>query len=276
MERPLPISVSIVTCNAEQSLRRCLASARGLAAEIVVVDSGSTDGSRGVVDEFGGRWLEQEWLGFRDQKNVALDHCTQPWVLALDSDEELSEELRASIRAFLREQDLRTSRRWILCAQGLVSGTLGFGTEDWYPDYKLRLFRRASGRWGGSPEHDKVILEGTQVKLEGDLHHYSFPSINRYIDKINVFSDEYLKRQIASGTRWSLLHNLFRPVWRFVRCYIIRRGFLDGFPGLWIATGIAFQTFVRHSRTYEHHVPANSGNSSEEQNGRRPGAAAIN
>ena len=247
----LPLSVPIITFNEEENLRRCLESVTGLAAEIVVVDSGSTDGTRAVAESFGAKWQHQDWLGFRDQKNVALDTCTQPWVLALDADEELSPELRASIGAFFekgggseRFQGGYCSRKVWFLGRWITHG-------DWYPDHKLRLFKRDSAKWGGSPEHDKIDLQGNSVKLVGELHHYSFPSINRYIEKINVFSDAYLERQIAAGNKWSLSHNLFRPLWRFIRCYFLRRGFLDGFPGFWIATAIAFQAFVRHSRTYE-------------------------
>ena len=247
----LPVSASVVTCNEEVNLRRCLESVAGLVSEIVVVDSGSTDGTQAVAESFGVRWFLQDWLGFRDQKNVALEHCTQPWVLALDADEELSPELRESIRRFF-DSGASECHAGAYCARKVWFLGRWILHGDWYPDHKLRLFRRDCGRWGASPEHDKIELKGTRFKLAGDLHHYSFPSINRYVEKINVFSDVYLERQIARGRKWSLMQNLFRPPWRFFRCYFLRRGFLDGFPGLWIATGIAFQAFVRHSRTYEH------------------------
>ena len=247
----LPVSVSVVVCNEEANLQRCLASVADFATEIVVVDSGSTDGTRAVAESFGALWHDQDWLGFRDQKNVALDRCSQPWVLALDADEELSPVLAASIRCFFEDGSCENYAGGY-CARKVWFLSRWITHGDWYPDHKLRLFRRDRGKWGGSPEHDKIELDGERLKLAGDLHHYSFPTINRYIEKINVFSDAYLERQVEHGTKWSLTHNLFRPLWRFFRCYILRRGFLDGFPGLWIATGIAFQAFVRHSRAYEH------------------------
>ncbi|MGK0190615.1 MAG: glycosyltransferase involved in cell wall biosynthesis [Verrucomicrobiales bacterium] len=250
MTAAYPLSIPVITCNEEENLKRCLASVASLDAEIIVVDSGSTDGTRSVADSFGARWSTQEWLGFRDQKNVALGLCTQPWVLALDADEEVSPELMRSIIKFFEDGN---AERYVggYCARKVWFLGRWITHGDWYPDHKLRLFRRDAGTWGGSPEHDKIELNGARLKLAGDLHHYSFPSINRYIEKINVFSDVYLERQLATGKNWSLAHNLFRPFWRFIRCYFIRRGFLDGFPGLWIAMGIAFQAFVRHSRTYE-------------------------
>ena len=247
----LPVSVSIVACNEEHNLPRCLASVASLAAEIVVMDSGSTDGTLRIASDAGARVVHQTWLGYRDQKNAALTHCTQPWVLALDADEELSPALRSEIEAFFRDGRDRhhhgasfPRKVWFL-GRWITHG-------DWYPDRKLRLVRREGARWAGSPEHDFLEVPGDVLRMRSDLHHYSFPDTATFIRKINVFADEYLKRELAAGRQWSLIGNLTRPLWRFFRGYFLRRGFLDGFPGLWIAGAVAFQTFVRHSRTYEH------------------------
>lgn len=247
----LPVSVSIVACNEEHNLPRCLASVAALATETIVMDSGSTDATVHLARDAGARVIHQDWLGYRDQKNAALAHCTQPWVLALDADEELSPALRAEIEAFFRDGlDRRfhgasfPRKVWFL-GRWITHG-------DWYPDRKLRLVRREGARWAGSPEHDYLEVPGEVHGMQSDLHHYSFPDTATFIRKINVFADEYLKRELAAGRSWSLVGNLTRPLWRFFRGYVLRRGFLDGFPGLWIAIAVAFQTFVRHSRTFEH------------------------
>lgn len=247
----LLLSVSIVAFNEERNLPRCLASVAGLAAEVVVMDSGSTDATCRIAEQAGARVIHQAWLGYRDQKNAVLAHCTQPWVLALDADEEVSPALRDEIERFFR--DGRSARFhgasfprkvWFL-GRWITHG-------DWYPDRKLRLVRREGARWAGSPEHDFLETTGPVARFSADLHHYSFPDTATFIRKITIFSDEYLKRELAAGRRWSLWRNLSRPLWRFFRGYVLRLGFLDGFPGLWVAVGVAFQTFVRHSRTYEH------------------------
>jgi glycosyltransferase involved in cell wall biosynthesis len=249
---PLPLSLSIVSCNEEANLRRCLTSAAGLAREIVLVDSGSSDGTLAVAREFGARIVHQDWLGYRDQKNVALGLCTQPWVLALDCDEEVSPELRQSIVTFFEAGDsarfagAEMARKVFFLGRWITHG-------DWYPDRKIRLFLREKAHWGGSPEHDRVELKEGEVKrLAGDLHHYSFRDMAHYISKINGFADVFLERQMAGGAQWSLLAAVFRPWWRFFRAYVLRRGFLDGFPGFWIAIATAFFAFVRYSRKYEH------------------------
>lgn len=248
---PLPLSLSIISCNEEMNLRRCLQSAADLAAEVVVVDSGSTDGTLAIAAEFGARVVHQDWLGHRDQKNVALGLCTQPWVLALDCDEELSVELRGAILRFFKEGDGERfaggemARKVYFLGRWITHG-------DWYPDRKLRLFKRELARWGGSPEHDRITLkEGAVKRLQGDLHHFSFRDMRHYISKINGFADVFLERQRADGVRWSLGQTVVRPCWRFFRAYVLRRGFMDGFPGLWIAVATAFFAFVRYSRKFE-------------------------
>jgi len=255
---PLPLSISIISKNEEANLRRCLESAADLAAEIIVVDSGSTDATRAVAREFGARVEHQDWLGHPGPKNVALRLCTQPWVLALDCDEELSPELRRSIQDFFAQGGHEQNDGAIMPRKVFFLGRW-ITHGDWYPDRKLRLFKRAGALWGGSPEHDKVVLpEGARpcLILDGDLHHYSFRDMSHYISKINVFADVFLQRQEADGVRWALLPTLTRPLWRFFRAYVLRRGFLDGFPGLWIAAATAFFAFVRYSRKYEAEHPA--------------------
>jgi glycosyltransferase involved in cell wall biosynthesis len=250
---PLPLSLAIIARDEEANIARCLRSAEGLPAEIIVVDSGSRDGTRGIAESFGAKVIHQEWLGHRDQKNVALQRCTQPWVLALDCDEELSPALRDSIEKYFQRghseefDGAECNRKVWFLGRWITHG-------DWYPDRKLRLFRREKAVWSGSPEHDRVELRGRITRLDGDLHHYSFPDIRRYVEKINVYSDVFLERQKEAGTRWSLFANVARPPWRFFRAYVLRRGFLDGFPGLWIAVATAFFNFVRYSRKYEDEI----------------------
>lgn len=251
--KPFPLSISIIACNEEANIARCLQSAAGLAQEIFVVDSGSADRTREIAASLGAKVTHQDWLGHRDQKNVALRLCTQPWVLALDCDEELSPELKHSIERFFEDgsadkfNGAECNRKVWFLGRWITHG-------DWYPDRKLRLFRREKAEWAGSPEHDFIKLDGPVTRLQGDLHHYSFPSMSRYIEKINTFSDVFLARQKAEGKQWSLWANVTRPLWRFFRAYVLRGGFLDGFPGLWIAVSTAYFAFVRYSRKFEDEV----------------------
>ena len=250
---PLPISISIISHNEEANLPRCLASAAELAREIVIVDSGSTDRTLAIAEEFGAKVHHQDFLGHRDQKNLCLDHCSEEWILALDCDEELTPELRASILRFFDSGDHeRYVAAWMPRLVWFMGRWIHHG--DWYPDKKIRLFKRSAGRWQGhlsSQVHERVVVEGPETTLQGDLLHYSFRDIRHYLDKHVAYSDTFLEQQQADGVSWTLRDTLFRPWWRFFRAYVLRRGFLDGFPGFWIAMATGFFAFIRHSRKYE-------------------------
>jgi len=249
---PLPLTVSIIARNEAHNLPRCLASVRGWVADMVVVINNCTDHTADVAREQGAVVFESEWRGYRDTKNWALDRCTQPWALCLDADEEVSPALRAEIGAFFARGDDRKFRaarfprkvwfidRWI---------THG----DWYPDHNTRLVAGAHCRRGGDPfVHEHMHVDGPVATLRGDLHHYSFPTLASHVAKINPFADLFLQQQLAKGRRFSASAAVFRPAWRFFRAYVLRLGFLDGFPGLYIAWATAFGAFVRYSRLYEH------------------------
>jgi hypothetical protein len=123
---------------------------------------------------------------------------------------------------------------------------------DWYPDWSCRLFQPTRARWGGDAfVHEKIACAGPVATLNGDLHHYSFPDLSTHVAKIPLFADLFVQQQQARSTRFSLVAALFRPGWRFFRAYVLRRGFLDGYPGFYIAIATAFGAFVRYSRLYE-------------------------
>lgn len=251
MTAPLPISVCIVARNEECNLPRLLASVCGWVTEIVVVLNNTTDASASIAEHYGARVVSSPWIGYRDTKNMALQFANQRWVLALDADEEVSVALREEIILFFKTDlhaeyaGARFPRKTWFLGRWIMHG-------DWYPDRQLRLFRHDSGHWGGSPEHDRIELAGRCADLRAELHHFSNPGIVSHISKITVFSDYFLKRQLENGARWSVASATFRAVWRFVRAYVFRFGFLDGFPGLFIAVSTAYATFVRYSRLYEH------------------------
>ena len=250
----LPISVCVIAGAEAGRIGRLLASVAEWTSEIVVVlNEGLEDGTEGVAASFGAKIFRHPWSGFREQKNLALGHATQPWVLSLDADEEVSPELRESIgRFFGGDQDrfagAEFARKVWFMGRWITHG-------DWYPDRVLRLFRRDSGRWAGSPEHCNVELRGPSTRLSGDLLHYSNPDISSYVRKINYFADLYLQRQLADKARWSATAAIFRMKWRFFRAYFLRLGFLDGYPGFFIAVSTAYSTLVRHSRLFEHSQP---------------------
>ena len=250
----LPLSVSLIAHNEAANLPRCLRAVVDWSSEIVVVINDCTDNTAAIAASFGARVIENPWRDFQTQKKVSLDACTQPWVLALDADEEVSPALRDEIVAFFaRGDDQRfhgtdfPRKSWFL-GRWITHG-------DWYPDRCLRLFRRGSGRWGGDLAHTHVIVDGPLARLRADLHHYSYATLPSQVFKISRQSDDFLRAQLAKGTRWSLVASLFRPPWRFFRAYFIRLGFLDGYPGFYIAASTAFSALLRYSRLYENEQP---------------------
>ena len=246
---PLPLSVVIIAKNEAQNLPRCLASVRGWTAEIVVALNDTTDASEAVARDYGARVEHIAWQGYRDTKNAALALAKHSWVLSLDADEEVSRALRDDIAAFFSDCDqfsgARFPRKVWFIDRWITHG-------DWYPDYSLRLFRRDRARWGGDAfVHEKVECDGPVATLRGDLHHHSFPTLSSHVAKINPFADLFIRQQQARGARFSLAAAIFRPWWRFFRAYVLRRGFLDGYAGFYIAVATAFGAFVRYSRLYE-------------------------
>jgi len=231
---------------------RSLESVAAWASEIVIVLNVEVqDDTEDIAKRYGAKVIREPWQGFREQKNISLRHTTQPWILCLDADEEVSPELRESIFQFFNGPDCQkysgayfARKVWFL-GRWITHG-------DWYPDHVLRLIKKDSGKWEGSPEHCKIELNGSSKKLAGDLHHYTNPTIADYVQKINYFSNIFLQRQLEEKKAWSATSVVFRSGWRFLRAYFFKLGFLDGFPGFFIAASTAYATLVRHSRLYEH------------------------
>jgi len=251
----LPISVVVVARNEAANLPRCLGSVRGWVAETLVALNNTTDDSAAIARAHGATVHELPWAGYRDTKNAALALAAQPWTLCLDADEEVSPALRESICDFFASGraahfvGARFPRKVWFINRWITHG-------DWYPDLSLRLILREKSRWGGDAfVHEKMVCDGPIATLRGDLHHYSFPTLASHVNKIAPFAALFVKQQQARGRRFSLLAALARPAWRFIRAYVFRLGFLDGYPGLYIAVATAFGAFVRYSSLYEAEPP---------------------
>lgn len=255
MSRPL-LSIVVITFNEAHRIGRCLESVAGLANEILVVDSGSTDETVKIAERCGARIVHQPFLGYIEQKNFATGQAAHDWVLSLDADEVLSEELRAEIERVLKapeHQGYSMPRLTSFCGHWVRHG-------GWYPDRKLRLYDRRFGSWTGINPHDQFKLrEGSkEFRLSGNLLHYSYDSLSDHLKQIDHFSLIGAKALYDRGKRSTLLKMLFNPLARFVRGYILQAGFLDGFTGLVIASNSAHAVFLKYYRLYriQHQKPA--------------------
>ena len=241
------VSVCVITLNEEHRLCDCLQSVP-FADELIVVDSHSTDATRDIAEAAGARVIERDWPGHIEQKNFAIDQATHDWVLCLDADERLSDELQQSVLAALERDDppagFTCNRRTHYLGRWIDHG-------GWYPDRKLRLFRRSGGRWGGVNPHDHVHLEGTVEHLRGDLLHYSYDSIADHLNTINLFTTIAAREKHKRGGRGSLVSLLLRPGWKFLRMYVFRAGFLDGRAGLIVALLGSYYVFLKYAKLTE-------------------------
>lgn len=242
------VSAIIVCFNEEANIRACLESVRWC-DEIVVVDSYSTDRTLDVVREFTDRIFIRVWPGYREQKQFALDQARYDWVLNLDADERVSPELRAEIQRELPAANLEVNGFFVPRLVYYLGRWWHRG--GWYPDFRLRLFRREKARWGGVNPHEKVIVEGRKRRLNGNLLHFTYSDIAQHLVTVNRLTDisaaEVLKQKKRVGTSSLAV----RPVWRFFRSLVIDRGFLEGWPGLFVAATAGFYVFLKYAKARE-------------------------
>lgn len=251
MSKTLPISVCMISGADAGRIPRALASVQGWTTEVLVVLNAEVeDGTEKICISYGAKVFREPWKGHIAQKNSAAAKAGQPWILGLDSDEAVSPELKAEIEArFLAGEALMPAafsfpRLSWYCGRWIRHG-------DWYPDRQTRLWQRGKAKWGGVDPHDKLMVEGPVARLKGDLLHYTAQSINQHVGKVIMFSDEFVRQQRLSGKSPRWIDLAFRPVWRFFRAYVIRLGFLDGWPGYYLAWHSAFSAATRYAKMRE-------------------------
>lgn len=243
------LSAVIITFNEENNIERCIRSLQDIADEIVVLDSLSTDRTKEIVSRFDVRFIEQPFLGYIQQKNKALDFASNNYVLSLDADEALSEELKQSIR--------KVKENWN--ADGYYFNRLTnycgkwIHHTDWYPDRKLRLFNKHKGNWTGINPHDQFRFQPgcKEVFIKGDLLHYSFPTIDHHLEVLKKFTNILAMENFQRGKKSTTFSLLFNPFWKFIKSYFIRLGFLDGYYGYVIGMISAYSTFVKYLKLRE-------------------------
>ncbi|MBF0182888.1 MAG: glycosyltransferase family 2 protein [Magnetococcales bacterium] len=224
----VPLSAVLVTCNAAEQLPDCLASL-SCVDEIVVVDSGSQDHTCALAQAAGARLLHHEWAGFGPQKRWAVQQARHDWVLCLDADERLSAALQEQIRTLLAAPPPFSAYRLARCNR-FMGRWLRHG--EGYPDWVVRLFDRRQAQWSADKVHERVENSGSIGTLHGDLLHDSAISLHDYLSKQNHYTTLQAQRLCAEGKRIHLGHLLLSPLARFIKFYFLRRGFLDGIPGL--------------------------------------------
>ncbi|MBT8196466.1 MAG: glycosyltransferase family 2 protein [Bacteroidia bacterium] len=239
----IKLSVAIITYNEELNILRCLDSVQSVADEIVIVDSGSTDKTLELINNKPVTVHHQDFLGHIEQKNLAISKCSFEYILSLDADEALSEELQQAI--------IRVKQNWVQDAYSFNRLTNYCGQWikhcGWYPDKKVRLFKKGEAKWGGTNPHDKLEVKNNQVHhLHGDLLHYSFYTVEQHKKQIDYFTDISSNALFEKGKRSSYLQLLFSPVAKFIQSYFLQLGFLEGKNGLiisWLSAGSKYKKY---------------------------------
>lgn len=247
-EQKLELSLVIIALNEERNIERCIKSVP-FASEVIVVDSFSTDKTPEIAKQLGAKVVDRTFTGFRDQKEYATNLATQPWVLSLDADEALSEELQIEIKQILQNPEKDGYR----CPR--VSYHLGRWIRHggWYPDWQLRLFKKEKCTWVGGQVHESVSISGEVGTLKNDLQHFVFRDLEHQIDTNNRYSSLGAQNLIEKGKRPSTLKLLFKPLGKFIECYFWKKGFLDGQAGFIIALGAAQSMFLKYAKLWAHH-----------------------
>lgn len=256
----LPVSIAIIASNEEENLRVCLASVHDWASEIVVVVNDCRDRTVDVARSFGAIVHERPWVDYATQKNHALEACTQPWILAIDADEEVSTPLKAEIARWIESPPAGAWGAEIPRCTRLLGRWIRHG--EWYPDRVLRLVRHGAGRWGGDAYHTVIQprdVAGRVMRLKADLLHHGYPDTRSYVARLNRQADYFARHHQGSGLGAAAWTAALRAAWRFFRSYFLRLGFLDGFPGLFVAATAAYSCFIRYARLYENLLPSKPG-----------------
>lgn len=245
------LSAVIITLNEEKNIARCLESLQGVADEIIVVDSFSADRTATICKEFGATFLLHPFQGHIQQKNYAVEKTSHPLVLALDADEALSEELKASV------MEVKTNRKHDAYQFSRLTNYCGQWVKyaGWYPDKKLRLWDKRKGKWGGTNPHDKVVMDNdaTTGYLKGDLLHYSYYTISQHITQTNLFSDIAAKEAFQKGKKSSVFQIILNPVFTFIKKYFFQKGFTGGLLGFTICINSAYGKFLKYMKLWELH-----------------------
>jgi glycosyltransferase involved in cell wall biosynthesis len=241
------LSAVVITLNEEQRIRACLESV-AWADEIVVVDAESHDKTVQIAREFTDRVAVRPWPGFAEQKNYALGLARGDWLLSLDADEEVSEELAREIAGVLAASTAADGyavpRRNVFLGQWIRHGGL-------FPDWQIRLFRRGRGRFVARDVHESVTIDGTVARLRGHLVHTSYRDVSDFLERADRYATLAARELVRQGRRPRTHELVLRPFGRFARMYVLQAGFLDGRKGLLLAALYAYYVFMRTAKAWE-------------------------
>lgn len=241
----IPVSIVIVTKNEEANIEAALDSVKD-AAEIVVIDSFSSDRTVEICRKYTDKVLQKEWEGYAKQKQAAVDLAEGPWVFILDADERFTPELKAEIINAIKENShdgFYVPRKNFFAGRWSKHG-------GWWPDYTLRLFRKNAGKVEDREVHEKVVVRGSTSYLKNPLVHYTYNSVSDYLKRMDIYSTLAAKELKKNGVVPNVLDFFMRPLFTFIKMFFFRLGFLDGKYGLVLAMLYSYYTFLKYAKTW--------------------------
>ena len=254
------ISVCMITFNTSRTVEKTLKSVLPWAHEIIVVDSFSKDNTPEIVKKYTDNFEQRAWPGFRDQYNYCISKAKNEWVIFIDADEEISPELAREIMQRVETDNGKYDgfiihRRTFFLGRWIMHG-------GWVPDYEIRLFKKSKGSFEGGL-HAKVVVQDKVGTLKNFYFHYNYKDVSDQIDTINNYSDTAARDMIAGDRKFSFIDLIFRPPFRFIKEYLIKRGFMDGMPGFVIAVSTAYYVFIKYAKLWELQKDLKERNKSE-------------
>lgn len=242
------VSAVIVCCDEEENVERCLQSL-AWADEIVVVDSFSQDRTVELCRKYTSRIFQMEWSGMIRQREYAVSLAQNEWVFAVDADEVVTETLRNEVLKRLSEDKNDNSGYYIKRHSHYLGRWINHG--GWYPDFKLRLFRKNKVYVGGENPHDKCFVHGRTARLKGEMIHYPYRNISRQLRTIDTYSDIVSERLFKKKSAFLLVKMFFKPPVKFLETYIYKLGFLDELPGFVISVLSSYYIFIKYAKLWE-------------------------
>lgn len=244
----MKLSVAMITLNEERILEKTLEAVKDIADEIVIVDSGSTDSTAKIAAKFGAKFYIEDWKGYGMQRNSAIDKCSNEWILNIDADEEISPKLREKIRKIKESSEDKN-------VYSINFTSVCFGKKikhgGWSNTYRIRLFKKSSGRFNENMVHEEFITSDKTYYIKEDIYHHSYVSLQEYFTKFNRYTTEGAIEYYKKGKKSNIFQIAFNPVFKFLRMYLFRFGFLDGKEGLLLACTSSLYTMVKYYKLGE-------------------------
>jgi glycosyltransferase involved in cell wall biosynthesis len=250
MNTGIKLSSVIIAKNEEKNIGRCIESQSGLMDEIIViVDKKSTDSTADIVNQYPCTKLYiEEWKGYADTKKYAVSLAENDWIFWIDADEEITPELKLEIKQMLttgfKSDAYNVARKAFFLGKWMKH-------SGWYPSRVTRLFNRNSAEFTTSNVHEQLIVKGTTGELKNDLHHYTDSDIKHYFDKFNNYTTLAAEDLLLKNKKFRLTDITIRPLFLFIKMYIVRRGFMDGLQGFLLAVFSSLYVFTKYSKLWE-------------------------